>query len=71
MLASYSSIRTRACDKCLKIIDDNLQFAVVRESKTNEDSTDKAETLWLAYHRKCAQCNDLQAIGSLTKVGHT
>jgi hypothetical protein len=54
MLASYNGIRTRACDKCLKIIDDNLQFAVARESKTNEDSTDGAETLWLAYHRKCA-----------------
>jgi hypothetical protein len=54
MLASYSSIRTRACDKCQKIIDDNLQFAVVRESKMNEDSVDEVETPWLAYHRKCA-----------------
>jgi hypothetical protein len=54
MLASYNGIRTRTCDKCLKIIDDDLQFAVTRESKTNEDSTDGAETLWLAYHRKCA-----------------
>lgn len=55
MLASYDGMRTRACDRCLKIIDDDLQFALLRESKKDLDSTNGAETQWLAYHQKCAR----------------
>jgi hypothetical protein len=54
MLASYGGMRTQECDKCLKIIDDSLQFAIVRESKKNPDPSKGEETQWLAYHRKCA-----------------
>ena len=53
MLASYDGMTTRACDKCSKIIDDSLQFAVARESKKVADSNGGAETHWLAYHQKC------------------
>jgi hypothetical protein len=55
MLASYDGMRTRTCDKCQKIIDDNLQFAVVRESTKKSDSENEEELEWLAYHRNCAR----------------
>jgi hypothetical protein len=52
MLASYDGMRTRACDKCLRIIDDSLHFTLVR--KRNADAGNGTEAQWLAYHRKCA-----------------
>jgi hypothetical protein len=54
MLASYDGIRTQACEKCLRIVDDNLQFAVVRDSRKDQDPSKEGEIQWLAYHQKCA-----------------
>ena len=49
MLASYTDLQKRPCDICKKLVDDRLNFPVLR-MKTKENDTDQ----WKAYHPSCS-----------------
>ena len=53
MLSAYDDIKTRPCDACLKVIDDDFQFPTIRIERKLDPQVKVADSTWEAYHRNC------------------
>ena len=53
LLASYSDILTRSCEKCDRLLDTDAQFPIVRTRKRTKASDGMRLTGWLATHSSC------------------
>lgn len=58
MLASYTDVKERPCQKCGKLLDSRAMFPAVRrrtrETTKNEAGEEVDTTTWEALHEGCA-----------------
>ena len=53
MLASYSDIKTRRCEKCNALLDSNAQFPVERVRTGSKTTNGEIVDRWEALHTEC------------------
>ena len=51
LVSSYKDVKSTPCQKCSKVFDPDLQFALIRKRKGG--STDNTSPIWIPLHQSC------------------
>lgn len=52
-LKHYYGVQNTRCARCNNLVDDELDYPLIRLPESRKDSDGNAQTIWGAYHATC------------------